>query len=142
MPVRHCVNSARQLIIYSALGHCTGLELLAAEEETRRDPKRQPGMRILLDLREVKDLDFSLDDLNRGVEMNNQLDASGWELEKTAVVIRSAHDEIAAELYDELTNPNLQLKMATFKTLESALEWLGLAGQRDDVERLIQGLRV
>jgi len=141
MPVFHCIDKERQLIVYRAIGHCKGMDLATAEAETRKDPNRWPGMRILMDLREAKDLDFSVEDLNRGVEMNSQLESSGWELEKTAVLIASTDHEIAAELYDDLAGPSVQLKMGIFRTLEPALVWLGLGGQCEDVERLIRGMR-
>ena len=141
MPVFYHVDSERQLVIYATRGQCTGMELFVAEQEARKDPNRRPGMRILMDLQGAEEFDFSLEDLNRGVEMNSQLESSGWELEKTAVLIRSTHDEISAGLYDDLASPGVQLRMATFKTLEPALAWLGLPGQRDEVERLLEGLR-
>ena len=141
MPVFHRIDKDRQLIVYRAIGHCTGLDLATAEAETRKDPNRWPGMRILMDLREAKDLDFSVEDLKNGVEMNSQLESSGWELEKTAVLIASTDHEIAAGLYDDLAGTSVQLKMGLFRAVEPALVWLGLAGQCEDVERLIRGMR-
>jgi len=102
VPVFYHVDSERQLVIYATRGQCTGMELFVAEQEARKDPNRRPGMRILMDLQGAEEFDFSLEDLNRGVEMNSQLESSGWELEKTAVLIRSTHDEISAGLYDDL----------------------------------------
>ncbi len=137
----HHLDGDRHLIVYCGFGHFTGTEMMSAEAETRKDPRRWPGMRILIDLREVAELDFSLEDMQRGIEMNSHLESSGWELEKTAILIRGKDDEIGAGLYEELAVPNVQLKMGTFRTLEPALAWLGLAGDREGIERLIKGLR-
>lgn len=141
MPVLHRIDASKQLIYYAGFGHCKVMEIAAAEEETRRDPQRSPGMRILIDMRQVEDLDVSLEDLQRGIDLNAQLASQGWELEKTAVLIRKPLDGIMAELYDEMALPHVQLQMAMFLELEPALLWLGLAKERDAVADLIADVR-
>lgn len=140
MPVLYSIDRDRQFLLYSGFGQCTGEELVRAEAEARRDPRRTPGMRILLNLREIGEFDVSMDDLQRGVEMNSALAAGGWELEKTAVLIRSPMDEIMAEVYDGMAMPDVELKMAIFQTLQPALAWLGMPEHRQDVENLIVDL--
>lgn len=141
MTVLHRIDANTQLICYAGFGHCRGPEFVAAEEETRRDTQRSPGMRILLDIREVEELDVALEDLKCGIDMNARLASQGWELEKTAVLIRKPMDLIMGELYDDMALPQVQLRMAMFMELEPALEWLGLAGTDDVVESLIKDLR-
>ena len=141
MPVAYCFDNERELLLYGGFGHCTGQELVHAEETARGDPRRRTGMRILLDLRAVDELDVALDDLKHGVELNARLAADNWILEKTAVLIRNPHDDIVAELYEELARPVVDLHMGTFTALRPALDWLGLAGQSSVVERLIRDLR-
>lgn len=141
MPVLYTIDTERRLLVYSGFGHCTGVELALAEQESRTDPRRNPGMRILLSLREVQEFDVALEDLQRGIEMNSQLEAAGWELEKTAVLVRNSMDGIMAELYDDLAKPAVQLRMATFEALQAALAWLGIPEEVKGVEGMLRELR-
>ena len=142
MPVRYAILPEHHALLYVCAGHVTGRELLAAERQARGDPQREMGASIVIDLQMVRELDIELADWKALIALNRQLQASGYEPERTALIARGAHDFTLVGAFRLIADAVVQLRIHVSETLGEALGWHGISRAVEDVERARRELQL
>jgi len=138
MAFSNTIDSELGLICFVVTGYITFKRLLELEKVTFNDPARRPNMKIIADLRRAS-IDVDLDSIKGMLSRNRELNQTGWELEKTVVLTHSKSLVTLAEAY-ELMGGSLPLKLKVCKTLDEAITWLELGGNKERVRAIHQRL--
>jgi hypothetical protein len=129
------IEPALNLIYYLAFGSVEGRDLLAAEQAAWHDPRRKPGMNILVDVVLVTALSYELEDHKNLLALNQKLAAEGLPLERTAFLGRHDFDLTMGDAISMTMEHAVPVNMAVFLHLREAVNWLGLC---DDYPRVAE----
>ncbi len=81
-------------------------------------------MRIIINLLDC-DLEVDMKGIKNAISRNRELNSTGWELEKTAILTHNFLLETFSKTY-ELMAIDLPVKIKTFSSVEASLGWLDL----------------
>ena len=112
MPICYKIDPQINLIFLMARGHCTASELFSFDAETWNHPLRKSNMRIMINLLDC-DLDVDMKGIKNAISRNRELNSTGWELEKTAIVTHSFLLETFSKTYELMAN-DLPVKITVF----------------------------
>ena len=126
MPVKYRIIPSTHILYYAGFGHFTSEEGMLAERTSRQDPLREPSMAIIVDGREISELDVSVDGIRRAIAMNRERVAQSEVLEPTAILLGKPFHKLVVNTYARLAEHFVELKMEAFFELPEALEWLGI----------------
>ena len=124
MPICYKIDPQINLIFLMARGHCTASELFSFDAETWNHPLRKSNMRIMINLLDC-DLDVDMKGIKNAISRNRELNSTGWELEKTAIVTHSFLLETFSKTYELMAN-DLPVKIKVFHSVDASLGWLDL----------------
>lgn len=139
MPVTYRLVPEIELLMYIGVGACTVEELMRAEEQSARDPLRQPQMKILIDVFEAN-IEFDLSHLPGLISVNRARIDRGYSPEPTAALTRHRFAVVLSQTIHFLTD-GLGLKMSSFYTLPDALHWLELEAHTAEIGKLQEAMR-
>ena len=118
------IDIERRVVYARTLGETSSEDIVEALAAMQAHPDYRPGMRLLLDMREVKPSLFRSDVVRIAEFVRGHREAIGA-LKMAVVVPKDTSfgmaQEQKAELYGSLVN------MEAFRGLPEALEWLGLS---------------
>jgi hypothetical protein len=132
MALRYEINEAKKLVYAIGTGVVSFSELMNHMEEISQDPRYQAPMRKLVDYRDIKSIELSMDESEIFAKKKASLD-SVFAGEKCAVVSPSDIGFGMARIHDSLLdkeNPNIDF--VVFRKFEDALTWLGV--KLEDIE--------
>jgi hypothetical protein len=126
MPTSFHIDSEHGVAYARTLGKTSSGELLESFVALLRHPDYSPGMRLLLDMREVTPSLFQRDILRIGQHIRSHWDEIGT-LKMAVVVPKASSFGMAREL--EAGVDGSSVEMGVFRGVREAREWLGLAGE-------------
>lgn len=124
------------------VGELGGFDLFEAEQRPWQDPRRRPGMKILVDTSLVSSINYEVADFQRMIELNQRVLAQGNELEPTAIIVRDEYDITFGNIVDAIASAAVPIKMGVFLTLSEAVEWLGLSVHLAQITEIQRALRL
>ena len=134
MPLKCEIVESKKLVYIRGIGAVSFSELMNHVDELCQDPKYKAPMKKLVDYRQIKKLDLSMDEQERFVKKK----ASVKELfsgEKCAIVAPTDFGFALARVHASLSG-GADRETAVFRDFNEALIWLGI--ELDNVE-LISG---
>jgi hypothetical protein len=133
MPLEYKIIESKKLLYVKGVGAVSFSELMNHVDELSQDPKYKAPMKKLVDYRQVKKLDLSMDEQERFVEKK----ASMKELffgEKCAIVSPTDFGFALARVHGALCEGSNR-ETSVFRDFNEALAWLGV--ELDDKELIM-----
>lgn len=136
MPVQYEVDPAHRLVLATAVGVVTEVDLRNYIESVLAHPDLRPGFRELADLRGLTRIEISVSAIVGGVPgairgLERQLKET-----KTALVASKFNLEMVSRLY-EFLRTSVPTTVRLFTDMDEARQWLGLAEERREGERRV-----
>ena len=131
--VLYTIDPSLSLLYYVIAGSIELGDLFEYEQIAWRDPLRRPGMKIIIDLTLVWEMNYELADIQRMIGLNANLLAQGLPLERTAAIGRKAYDITAGQIVSDRAQLAVPIDMGVFLTLREAVEWLELGHVYDQI---------
>jgi len=134
MPFKYEIIESKKLLYAKATGKVTFSELMNHLDEVCQDPKYKAPMKKLVDYRQIKKMDISMDEQERFAEKKASVNElfSG---EKCAIVAPSNFGFALARVHAELSESSNRYT-SIFRDFNEGLKWLSI--ELDDNE-LISG---
>lgn len=123
------------------IGEFSGRTVIEQEQRPWQDPRRRPGMKILIDTSLVTSINYETADFQRMIDLNKRVLAQGHELEPTAVIVRDDYDMTFGNIVDAIASAAVPIRMGIFLTLKDAVEWLGLGEHLEQIAAMQHTLR-
>jgi len=133
MPLKYKIIESKKLLYAKGIGAVSFSELMNHVDELCQDPKYKAPMKKLIDHRQIKKFDLSMNEQEHFVEKK----ASVKELfsgEKCAIVAPSEFGFALARVHAALCEES-NIDTSIFKDFNEALTWLGV--ELDDDELII-----
>ncbi len=124
--VLHTIASSLSLLYYVMAGSVELGDFFEYEQIAWRDPLRRPGMKIIVDFTLASTLSYEFADIQRMIDLNTNVLAQGFPLERTAAIGRKAYDITAGQIVSDRAQLAVPIDMGIFLTLREAVEWLEL----------------
>ena len=134
MPLKYEIIESKKLLYIKGIGAVSFSELMNHVDELCQDPKYKAPMKKLVDYRQIKKLDLSMDEQERFVEKK----ASVKELfsgEKCAIVAPTDYGFALARVHGALSEGSNR-DTSIFRDFNDALTWLDV---KLDDDELISG---
>lgn len=138
--VLYTIDPSLSLLFYVMAGSVELSEFFEYEQVAWRDPLRRPGMKIIVDFTLASVLSYEPPDIQRMIDLNKNVLAQGFPLERTAAIGRKAYDVIAGQIVSERAQLAVPIDMGIFLTLREAVEWLELGHAYEQIAAIQAGL--
>ncbi len=124
MPLKYEIIESKKLLYVKGIGAVFFPELMNHVDELCQDPKYKAPMKKLIDYRQIKKLDLSMDEQERFVEKKASVEKvfSG---EKCAIVAPTDFGFALARVHAALSEGS-DLDTSIFRDFNEALTWLGV----------------
>jgi hypothetical protein len=124
MPLKYEIIETKKLLYVKGIGAVFFSELMNHIDELCQDPKYKAPMKKLIDYRQIKKLDLSMDEQERFVEKKASVEKvfSG---EKCAIVAPTDFGFALARVHAALIEGS-DLDTSIFRDFNEALTWLGV----------------
>lgn len=138
--VRYTIDPSLSLLFYVMAGSVELSDFFEYEQVAWRDPLRRPGMKIIVDFTLASALSYELPDIQRMIDLNENVLAQGFPLERTATIGRKAYDVTAGQIVGERARLAVPIEMGVFLTLHEAVEWLELGHAYEQIAAIQEKL--
>jgi len=131
MPLKYKIIESKKLLYVKGIGTVSFSELMNHVDELCQDPKYKAPMKKLVDHRQVKKLDLTMNEQERFVEKK----ASMKELflgEKCAIVVPTDFGFALARVHGALSEGSNR-DTSVFRDFNEALTWLGVKLDDDEL---------
>jgi hypothetical protein len=122
MPLSYEIDEDHNLLVVTGTERVTLDDVLSHQRELQADPRLKPGIRCLVDLREMKGLTMSGRDTFRLAQAREQFPYLAMQA-RTAIVVKSAIHFAMARMY-ALSRRKYVEPMAIFYDLDEARHWV------------------
>lgn len=137
----HKIEPSLGLVYGLIFDHFRPQDILLINEVMWQDPLRRPGMRIIIDISLVTEMEYDSTTMQDQIEMNRQFMAQGHELERTALIVRNDFDITFSKIIETRAKVDVPVVMKAFMTLPEAVDWLGLSEAYNQVAAIQQELQ-
>ncbi len=131
MPLKYEIIGSKKLLYVKGIAAVSFSELMDHVDELCQDPKYKAPMKKLVDYRQIKKLDLSMDEQERFVEKKTSVKElfSG---EKCAIVAPTDYGFALARVHGALSEGS-NIDTSVFRDLNEALTWLGVELDDDEL---------
>lgn len=119
MPFFYKIDKERKLVMSTAAGELTKDEVLALQDQLRKDPDFDPNLSQLSDLTHVTALNIT------GAEMQELAERTAFSPKARRAVIASNDPAFGlARMFEQIREAKGDLGIRVFRKLEDALDWI------------------
>jgi hypothetical protein len=134
----YTITSEYNLCYVKATGKVRGNEILKASIEIFSDPKWKPGINQIIDYSYIKELVLTREEIDLILKIEEEQEKIVKDDKRKVAIISDNQLYKAIFKYYEIKTKKLLHKTKIFKTIDEALDWIGLDAYQSD---LVNGLK-